>query len=182
MNSNPIEDILIDHTPKKEKKKGRGMLWILIFLFVVGLILGAGYFYYQRTNIIGNKENFFEGFKNTKLGFYTTNNVIEQMGQNFLDVNSEVITNVKLTNSLELPEKLQGIDLAKLVFDIKTRNSVRLNTANTDVTVSYSDNETSLPSVSFSILVIGFNSQSLISLKAKLIIGVVACTPQALLP
>lgn len=141
MNSNPIEDILIDHTPKKEKKKGRGMLWILIFLFVVGLILGAGYFYYQRTNIIGNKENFFEGFKNTKLGFYTTNNVIEQMGQNFLDVNSEVITNVKLTNSLELPEKLQGIDLAKLVFDIKTRNSVRLNTANTDVTVSYSDNE-----------------------------------------
>ena len=141
MNNNPIEDILIDHTPKKEKKKGSGIVWILIFLFIVLIILAVGYFFYQKANIEANKANFFEGFKNSRFGFYTTNNVVDKITENFSDVNSEVITNVKLTNTLELPEKLEGIDLAKMVFDIKTRKSVNLDTQNTDVAISYSDNE-----------------------------------------
>ena len=141
MYNNPIEDILIDHTPKKEKKKGKGIIWVIIFLFVVAIICAVGYFFYQKTNIEGNKASFFEGFSNSKFGFYTTNNVVEQISSNFENVNSEVITNVKLTNSLELPEAFQGIDLAKLVFDIRTRKSVSLSTQNTDVSVSYSDNE-----------------------------------------
>lgn len=137
-NNGGIEDILINSSNKKKKKESGGAFSFIFTLIIIATFAVLGYLYYTRIYVNKNisKNMFVE--KIYKNNFYSTFNfadyrsIINKLLQNDSEVDTNVIIDTK--------RKYNDIELSKISFNIKNKNTPSSFNHSLNFTINYAIN------------------------------------------
>ena len=140
MSDNGIEDILIGQNPKKEKKKGRGIVIFIILLLLCALAALIGIYYRLTHNEVPQKDQFMTAASKIDYKNVTNKTLLDNVVKRFVTTNSESETEISFSTTVK-NEELKDIDVSKFLLKLDGSNDAENRKSYNEMNINYSGNK-----------------------------------------
>lgn len=140
MNNN-IEDIYIGANRNiNNKKSKRGLLFFIIFLFIILIGMLGVYWYFTKYKTTSTKQLFFEHLYTSNVKEITSENIYQELSSKLLNSNYELDSTINFSTNDET-QNFEGRDINNFTFNLKNQKNIEEDKTFTELGIDYSGNE-----------------------------------------
>lgn len=140
MNNN-IEDIYIGANRNiNNKKSKRGLLFFIIFLFIILIGMLGVYWYFTKYKTTSTKQLFFEHLYTSNVKEITSENIYQELSSKLLNSNYELNSTINFSTNDET-QNFEGRDINNFTFNLKNQKNIEEDKTFTELGIDYSGNE-----------------------------------------
>ncbi len=140
MNNN-IEDIYIGANRNiNNKKSKKGLLFFIIFLFIILIGMIVAYWYFTKYKTVSTKQLFFEHLATSNVKEITSENMYKELSSKLLNSNYELNSTINFSTNDET-QSFDGRDINNFTFNLKNQKNVEDDKTFSELGIDYSGNE-----------------------------------------